>query len=400
MAQNRILLNGKLGEPFRAYRGNEKLTIATGWAPWWLDPEENHANWQNRQPVYNGFVLDGRFTQQLSTPWGTHVAGLWQQVPSAPGNRYEFTVEGLAWSSDDAAPGKILEPGDVNLQIGIDPTGGLDPESPLVIWSERIQPIGHWETLHLTAEAQTTIITVYLKSAPNLPKRQQAVFWRRARLRPLGQYRRGLNIVGSGDTHIILEPERPKPGEPVTVVVSSLRKHQNVSLLVLDEHERETAVSPHGYVLDGERHTWRYDFTPPNDGLYEIRFVADEGARLLSLRLLQVAREVQLVPSSSRLNYRRVYVLLPPTADIHWFVAAARGSYNGRYTIGFSADDAGIGEWEERHVLAVNPHHWPEVLTAAWFRQHYPGTKFTAVVANTPADLEAWLKNWTTDTNT
>jgi hypothetical protein len=35
------------------------------------------------------------------------------------------------------------------------------------------------------------------------------------------------------------------------------------------------------------------------------------------------------------------------------------------------------------------------VLTASWFQQHYPGVKFTAVVANQPEDLEAWLKNWT-----
>ena len=39
-------------------------------------------------------------------------------------------------------------------------------------------------------------------------------------------------------------------------------------------------------------------------------------------------------------------------------------------------------------------HHWPQVLTETWFRQHYPGAHFTPVVANQPADLEAWLKNW------
>jgi hypothetical protein len=127
--------------------------------------------------------------------------------------------------------------------------------------------------------------------------------------------------------------------------------------------------------------------------------VGDGGARLLALRLLQVAREVQLVPSNApRQHYRRVYVLLPPTADEKWLLAAARGSFIGRYTIGFSADDAGLGDLEQRHVLAVNPHHWPQVLTEAWFQQHYPGAEFTAVVANNPADLEAWLQNWEMET--
>jgi hypothetical protein len=90
-------------------------------------------------------------------------------------------------------------------------------------------------------------------------------------------------------------------------------------------------------------------------------------------------------------------VLLPPTADRKWLLAAAQGSYDGRYTIGFSADDAGVGELAGRHVLAVNPHHWPEPLTAAWFHKNYPGTHFTAVVATTPEDLENWLNNWTED---
>jgi hypothetical protein len=135
---------------------------------------------------------------------------------------------------------------------------------------------------------------------------------------------------------------------------------------------------------------------PDMDGLYELRFVGDGGARLLTVRLLRVARDVQLVPSDSARNeYERVYVLLPPTADAKWYVAAAKGSFEGRYTIGFSADDAGMGSLDSRQVLAVNPHHWPEVLTAAWFQQHYPGATFTAVVANSPEDLEAWLQNWT-----
>jgi hypothetical protein len=151
-----------------------------------------------------------------------------------------------------------------------------------------------------------------------------------------------------------------------------------------------------GRTFDDDRYLWRYQFATDIDGLYDIRFVGDFGARLLALRLLQVARNVQLVPSdAARYNYRRVYVLLPPTASQKWVLAAAKGGYDGRFTIGYSADDAGIGNLENRHVLAVNPHHWPEVLTASWFQQHYPGVKFTAVVANQPEDLEDWLKNWT-----
>jgi hypothetical protein len=395
MSRAEFLLNGSLGEAFYAAGGDKQRVTAVGWQPWWLLAEEGEPGWKNRPPVFSNFTLDNRPSQQLSTPWGTHIGGLWQQVPAAPGNQYELTVEGQAWSSDDATPGSRVEASDVNLQIGIDPTGGVDPESPLVVWSERAQPLSHWETLHLTVTAEAMIITVYLRSAPNLPKRQQSVFWRNAFLRPIGRHKRSINIVGAGDTHILLEPEQPHPGELVRVTISSTREQQRVDLLVKDPQEALTAVTPLGRTLDEDRFIWRYEFVPKLDGLYELRFIGDTGARLLALRLLQVARDVQLVPSdASRLNYRRVYVLLPPTADVHWLMAAAKGGFNGRFTIGFSADDAGVGDLGEKHVLAVNPHHWPEVLTASWFQRHYPGVKFTPLVANKPEDLEAWLRDW------
>ncbi|WP_420627564.1 hypothetical protein [Candidatus Leptofilum sp.] len=396
MARQELLTNGRIGKPFHPYRDNKNLIIAAGWAPWWLNAAEGSPDWKNRTPIFSAYTLDDSLTQQLSTPWGTHEAGLWQQVPSVAGNQYELSVEGQAWSSEDASPGSQLEASNVNLQVGIDPTGGLDPTSPLIVWSEAAQPLSHWETVRAQAEAEASIITIFVKSAPNLPKRLQSIFWRNAFLRPIGRHKRGVNIVGLGDTHIALEPEQPKPGEPITAVISASREHKYTDLIVMRPDNTQGQVTARGRTLDDERFVWRYEFSTDMDGLYDIRFVGDFGARLLALRLLQVARNVQLVPSdSARMSYRRVYVLLPPTASQKWMLAAVRGGYDGRFTIGFSADDAGIGNLENRHVLAVNPHHWPEVLTASWFQQHYPGVKFTPVVANQPEDLEAWLKNWT-----
>lgn len=394
MAQRELLLNGSMSGDFRPYRGESGLTTAVAWAPWWRSAGENDPEWKYKRPVFSAYTMDGQTVQQISTPFGTHVAGLWQQVPSAAGNQYTLTVEGQAWSSEDAAPASQLEASDVNLQIGIDPTGGTDPDSPLILWSEKAQPLSHWETLVVTAVAEANLLTIFLKSAPNLPKRQQTIFWRSAFLRPIGRTKRSMNIIGAGDTHITLEPERPQPNEAVTATISSNRVHEFGSLQI-EGPQGETAVHFRTKEQVDDRFVWKYEFTPDADGLYDIRFVGDEGARLLALRLLRVTRDVQIVASdAARLNYQRVYVLLPPTADLKWLQAAAKGSFDGRYTIGFSADDAGIGDLENRHVLAVNPHHWPDVLTAAWFQQHYPGVKFTAVVANTPADLEAWLKNW------
>ncbi len=398
MARKVLLLNGGMDGAFRAFRGDKGLVTAVAWSPWWLESRTDGPGWKNKQPAFSAYTLDERQVQQISAPFGTFVGGLWQQVPTAAGNQYTFSAEGQAWSSEDAAPASRLEASDVNLQIGIDPTGGTDPDSPLIVWSNIFQPLSHWETLTVTAVAESSLLTVFLKSAPTLPKRQQSVFWRNAFLRPIGRHKRSMNITGAGDTHITLEPERTQPGEPITATVSSNRAHEFVNLRVEQPNGAETAVTFQTQEQIDDRIIWTYEFTPELDGLYDIRFVGDEGARLLALRLLRVSRDVQLVPSdTARMNYNRVYVLLPPTADLKWMEAAARGSFDGRYTIGFSADDAGIGDLENRHVLAVNPHHWPDVLTASWFKQHYPGVQFTAVVANTPTDLETWLLKWIPD---
>ncbi len=268
----------------------------------------------------------------------------------------------------------------MNVQIGIDPTGGLDPSSPLVVWSDPAQPVSYWGTLRLVAEAQASVISIYLRSAPSLPKRQQSVFWHNVVLLPEGHYKRNLAIVGPGDTYINLLPEEPEPEEVVEVEVSAVRNHPYVDLAVRrPDRQRAIAVFGGARQKDG-RAIWRYTFSADMEGLYDIRFVADRGARLLAQRLVRVSRQMQLVPSGDpRTSYRRVYVLMPPTATEKWIVAAARGSYTGRYTVGFSADDAGIGDLEHRHVIAVNPHHWPGVLTVAWFRQNYPGVTFTPV---------------------
>ena len=59
-----------------------------------------------------------------------------------------------------------------------------------------------------------------------------------------------------------------------------------------------------------------------------------------------------------REQYNRVYILLPPDADMEWALAAVDASWQFRRTIGGSADDAGIGNLDKRKIVAVNPGNW------------------------------------------
>ncbi|HSH03850.1 MAG TPA: hypothetical protein VLL52_15145 [Anaerolineae bacterium] len=390
------LQNGSLNEDFYPYRRQDPLNVAVGWAPWWVPQATDDPQWRNQRPTYNAFSLDDDLVQQLSTPWGTHTGGLMQQVPAAAGNRYELSASAQAWSSDDDKPASKKQASDVNIQIGVDPTGGVDPQSPVIIWSDPAEPLSKWATLRLSEfEAQADTITIYLKSAPSLPRRQQTIFWRDANLRVIGEHRRALNIVGPGDTHITIAPEKPMPNQRVIARVSANEKYEFLDFAVRRPDGELTTVIPQGMTPENDRYIWRYEFTVGDPGLYDLRFTTDRAAFLLAQRLVQVTDQMQMVPTGTpRLDYHRVYILLPPTADEGWLIAAARGSFQQRFTIGFSADDAGVGELGGRLVVAINPHHWPQLLTREWFQHYYPGARFIPVVANKPADLEEWLRNW------
>ena len=398
MAEHNLLHNGEFAREFAAYRHDESKRVPTGWAPWWVDGHATGSNgptWQNNVPAFDSHLLNDQPLVRLSSPFATHTAGLFQQTPAVPGEKYELNVDGQAWSSEAEEWGVIRDASDVNLQIGLDPTGGTDATSPIVVWSKASQPVGKWETLRLVATAEANIITIFLKSAPQLPKRQQAVLWRRAVLRPVGRYKRATNIVGPGDTHIYLDPERPHPPTTARATASAQRNHPFVDLRVIRPNGEPTTVLLTANKQADGRYIWEYEFAIEDEGLYDIRLVGDGGARFYAQRLVKSAREVQIVPSGRpRLDYKRVYVLLPPTADEAWMVAAARGSFVGRYSIGFSADDGGLGEVAERVVIGVNPHHWPETLTSTWYLHNYPGTRFIPLVANKPEELEAWLNEW------
>jgi hypothetical protein len=92
-------------------------------------------------------------------------------------------------------------------------------------------------------------------------------------------------------------------------------------------------------------------------------------------------------------QYDRTYVLLPPPADVAWAQAVVEVTWQARqYTLGGSADDAGIGDLNVRRVIAVNPAQWGNPpLSQAWYDANYPGAQFIGVEAATPDELRQKL---------
>lgn len=155
---------------------------------------------------------------------------------------------------------------------------------------------------------------------------------------------------------------------------------------------------------------WEWQFTPPSAGLYQAVFIANDIAPAWANVLIGVQPPPPPPPpgdppgrGNPRTDYKRTYLLLPnfpaTPADNQtlgqWFAAVVQSGVleKFRWTVGTSADDAGIGDLSVRRVIAINPSTWGASLQA-FYQKYYPGVAYRAIEANTPAELESVLVNW------
>jgi hypothetical protein len=96
-----------------------------------------------------------------------------------------------------------------------------------------------------------------------------------------------------------------------------------------------------------------------------------------------------------RAQYSRNYVVISPQmTDPAWVAAAARATFaRGRFTIGGSADDAGIGDLNVRRVFMLNPQDWGGGMKK-WYADNYPGVEYHSLRVSSPSEAEAKLKEF------
>jgi len=116
------------------------------------------------------------------------------------------------------------------------------------------------------------------------------------------------------------------------------------------------------------------------------------GGLYLDMNTAPVAPPTPAV-GAPRVQYARTVVLLPPPAGLDYVEAVLRATWDShRYTVGGSSDDGGIGDLDQRRVIAVNPQLWNGDLLA-WYNQNYPGVDYVPINAATPPALQAVLSN-------
>ena len=189
-----LLRNPGFEGSYTPWSGINEIQVASNWTPWWVERQPGDPGGINHRPEYKeaaGWLFpdrvhSGSSAQQWFTFYSTHTAGMYQQVFGIqPGARLQFSIWAQVWSSSEDDPGQSVEPGRINLQIGLDPTGNTDPWAGTVAWSPVHNQYDTWLQVAVEATAQTDAVTVFMKSAPLYPVKHNDTYWDDAVLIPI-----------------------------------------------------------------------------------------------------------------------------------------------------------------------------------------------------------------------
>lgn len=193
-------------EPALAGQPYGEINVAQGWTAWWVEPDSSPAfpsycDYNIKPPScqpyhrpeygaaypYGERIRSGGNAQKYFTFYSTHLAGLYQQVTGVtPGQTYRFTVYVETWStSADKGFTSAGQPS-MGVQVGLDPNGGTDAFSPGIVWSQAQNAFDNWTQVGVDAAAQSSTVTVFTRSWPQLALQHNDVYLDDASLSPLG----------------------------------------------------------------------------------------------------------------------------------------------------------------------------------------------------------------------
>lgn len=115
-------------------------------------------------------TIDGGACHTINHPCGyiqagqPFLGGIYQQIPVEPGGIYDANAQLIVYHIEPADK----EDGAVSRTIGLDPTGGTDPNSPNIVWSPEVWAFDHahqmvFPELQVKATAQGNTITLFMR---------------------------------------------------------------------------------------------------------------------------------------------------------------------------------------------------------------------------------------------
>jgi uncharacterized protein YraI len=229
---------------------------------WWggfISPQTWGETWRNAFPAgyphSAGLKRSGLFSFNMARGGATFTAWIYQQVSVQP----DTDVQGGAWA--------FLENGvDSLVRAGIDPTGGTDPNSPNIVWSNWSNLLYQWNFVSVNAHAQSGTVTLFLYATQNNPGNPNGVYWDEAFLN---------GVPGSG---VIGAPSAAPAAPSAQVVTSSIRV--NVRSGAGTDFDRIGRINPgDSYTFVGQSGDWvQIDFNG-QPGYVSAQFVTVAGGQ-------------------------------------------------------------------------------------------------------------------------
>lgn len=179
---NNLLTNASFEGSFN-FQGGQELLIAPGWVGWWFQGDSVNFRPEFKPATEGGRVRSGSTAQQYFKSFGQYRAGVYQIVENSTissGTRLQFSAYGQAWSclqGENCGAGVSINPANMFMRVGIDPTGGTDANARSVRWSNYFNPIDRYEIACVEAYAEGNRITVFTWSSPDQPRLNQDTYW-------------------------------------------------------------------------------------------------------------------------------------------------------------------------------------------------------------------------------
>jgi LysM repeat protein len=203
-----LLVNPGFDDPFSG-------GVANSWQAWYVVPDgvtypakcagDDVTCKPYTVPTYNASQpqndrVPPRAIEGNSQKWGAtyaiYIAGVYQQVSNlTPGTQLRFSAYTQGFNCDDdrgcfgsaGQYGYSYEPGDMQMRVGIDPTGGTNAFASTVIWSSLVNPLDAFMLQQVEAVAQSDKVTVFVWSSPTYPEKHTEVYVDSASLVAIGQ---------------------------------------------------------------------------------------------------------------------------------------------------------------------------------------------------------------------
>nr|PZN52860.1 MAG: hypothetical protein DIU68_13705 [Chloroflexota bacterium] len=189
-----LLVNPGFEDPYVNQGGDPVRQVAEGWLPWHLPPPPDAPTYMNQQPEYlparpdTARIRSGQNAQFITSFFATFNGGVYQVVEGVPaGAELTFSTYAYVWSSAfDNVDVSELD-GDVVVQVGIDPTGGTNPSSAAIVWSPVTEQYDAWNRYAVTATAQGSTVTVFIRGVVGAPAKNNNIYLDDASLTVAGQ---------------------------------------------------------------------------------------------------------------------------------------------------------------------------------------------------------------------